>query len=95
MKTEILKHDIYWTIEKPSIKEMDEASIEHIEKLIKDGYSSGEIHVSYGKNGDKTASGWWEIVNWSDIACELYNNVNAKAGASAIKARKRFDKYWN
>lgn len=49
-----------------------------------------------GKNGHYyETTGWWEIVNWKDIACELYNAIDVKNKSERAKmARKRFDKYW-
>jgi hypothetical protein len=93
MITEILKHRISWTCDSETIKELDEWSIEHIEKLIKDGYSSGELYI-----GEEEVRGWWKIINWEDIALELYNalkdiptyNLNEKKK----KAITRFDDNW-
>ncbi len=86
MKTEILEHDIKWHVGDENITELDSATIEHIEQSIKEGCTSGQIVM------DET-TGWWEIVNWQDIACELYNALNGdKKGKD--KAAKRFNENW-
>lgn len=95
--TEILGHDISWFVDADSIKELDESSIEHIEKLIKDGYTQGSLSICYGKFGStkdqKETSGYWHIINWKNIALELYNVTGSEVNAQ--KARKLFDENWN
>jgi len=87
----ILENDILWYVESKSVKELDETSEEYIKKCIQDGISSGELNVSYGRNNNLTASGWWQIINWRDIACELFNaNTPEKMEA----AKKRFNDNW-
>lgn len=95
MKTEILGNDIIWSADSKSCKELDEASIWHIEDMIRQGYTSGSLEVSMKR---KTTSGWWEIVNWKDIACELYNATQAdivRLKPQMMKAIKRFNDNWN
>lgn len=59
--TEILQHRIEWWLgEDDAPDEMDETSIEHIEKLIKEGYNQGELCV-LGDDGDTEYRGWWAI----------------------------------
>lgn len=87
--TRILNHDISWYVDVKSVTELDECSIEHIETCIKDGISQGDLYISYGKNGVKTANGWWNIINWRDIACELYNAFGNKEREQ--KAKERFE----
>lgn len=61
MITEILQHKIdYWFRDEEDL-EMDECNMEHIEKMIIDGYSSGEL-CQYDQEEEKEYSGWWEIV---------------------------------
>lgn len=94
MKTEILEHDIKWWVDDDEIKELDECSIEHIENLIKEGCTQGELNV-----GEQESRGWWEIVNWMDIACELRNALISHPGvafkdSAPDKALKRYDENW-
>lgn len=64
--TTILMHDIHWYLDdepgKVTPEELDECSIEHIEKCIQEGYREGELFVSdpEGDQGDQF-SGWWSI----------------------------------
>ena len=84
--TEVLQHDISWWIdegEDKEVTELDESTIEHIEECIKEGYSSGQIVTENG-------TGWWSMIDWQDIACELYNCVTNRTDAGK-KARKRFN----
>lgn len=97
--TEILKHDISWNVLATSVKELDEVSIEHIEKCIQDGYTQGELHISFGKSHEKETSGWWRIINWKNIALDLRNSFLSKASDDEkdriLKAAiARFDKEW-
>jgi len=91
---EILQHDISWFVDNERITEMDSASIEHIENLIKNGFSSGEVHICYGKNDEKMASGWWNIINWKNLALALYHVVGSERNPATVKAREDFDKAW-
>jgi sorbitol-specific phosphotransferase system component IIA len=59
--TEILQHQISWFLrEDDAPDELDECSIEHIEKSIKEGYNQGELCV-LGNDGDTEYRGWWSI----------------------------------
>lgn len=57
MKTEILQHQIDWWLDDDSIVELDESDIEHIEQMIKDGYSEGELN-----HGQFEIRGYWKII---------------------------------
>ena len=41
-------------------KELDECSLEHLEKKLSEGFKSGEICIS---SADKEYRGWWEVVD--------------------------------
>lgn len=59
--TEILQHRIkFWLRGEDAPEELDGASVEHIEKLIKDEYHSGELCV-VGSDGSTEYRGWWSI----------------------------------
>lgn len=99
MTTEICGHNIKWRVKTKSVKELSEFEQDRIRQLIDEGYSSGEINMAYTDscNRDHITNGWWGIVNWQDIALELYNAIKDCPNpmpASAIKAIKRFDKSW-
>ena len=83
--TEIAGNDVSWWSddEYKDLDELPEFEIGRIGKLINEGYNQGELH-----------GGWWSIINWKDIACELYNACPNRTPAQK-KARKRFDENWN
>lgn len=62
--TEILQHRISWWLrdkdDLPTPTELDECSVEHIERLIKEGYNQGDLCV-LGDDGDTEWRGWWSI----------------------------------
>lgn len=59
--TEILQHRISWFLrDDKAPEELDESSVEHIERLIKDGYNQGELCV-IGDDGNTEYRGWWSI----------------------------------
>lgn len=59
--TVILQHNINWFLrEENAPKELDDCSIEHIEKCIGEGYNQGELCV-LGDDGDTEYRGWWSI----------------------------------
>lgn len=59
--TEILQHRIAWWLRgNDAPQKLDDCSIEHIEKLIKEGYNQGELCV-LGNDGDTEYRGWWRI----------------------------------
>jgi len=89
--TEILCHDVSWWVDVDSVTELDDCSIEHIEQCITDGCRQGDLNVSYGKNMQKEATGWWYIINWKDIALELRNTYQNGAIETAVR---RFDDEW-
>lgn len=86
--TEILGHDVSWFTDSDNITELDEASIERIENCINDGCKQGELSV-----GHEEARGWWHIINWRDIACQLYHQVPTRTPEQK-EARKRFNDEW-
>jgi hypothetical protein len=65
-RTEILLHTIEWWVRdehlEEEIKELDEASIEHIEKSIKEGVREGQLCIAKLVGDDiKEVYGWWSI----------------------------------
>ncbi len=64
--TEILQHRISWYLSgNDAPADLDEASVEHIERLIKEGYNQGELCVSIGETGQEFR-GWWHIETEAD-----------------------------
>lgn len=63
MITEILQHPVKWWVYSNVIKELPESDIEHIERMIKEGYSRGELNVSWYDrlNRYHETRGWWQI----------------------------------
>lgn len=60
---EILQHRVLITWrEDDAPEELDESSVEHIEKLIKGGYREGEL-VTTWSDPEVEHRGWWEIDN--------------------------------
>lgn len=60
-KLEIIQHNVEWFLRGDDAPEkLDEASIEHIEKMIIDGYNQGSL-CYYDANTDREFHGWWEI----------------------------------
>lgn len=99
--TEILGHDVSWFVDSNRVDELDETSIQHIKECIEDDITQGDLHVCYGKNGDKEASGWWHVINWRSIALDLYNaSKSAEIGGLKIntlgmkQAIAKFDDEW-
>lgn len=62
--TEILQHRISWYLRdqegKVTPTELDECSVEHISKLIGEGYNQGELCVT-SDDGGTDFRGWWSI----------------------------------
>ncbi|MBC8738577.1 hypothetical protein F6X40_17605 [Paraburkholderia sp. UCT31] len=59
--TEILQHRIKFFLRGDDApNELDEASVEHIEKLIRDGFNQGELCV-IGADDETEYRGWWSI----------------------------------
>lgn len=59
----------------------------------------GILNVSWqGKNNRHYESvGWWDIPNWQDIACELYNAFNGACNPVTKEQRaaiNRFNENW-
>jgi hypothetical protein len=92
--TEILHHDISWYTDSPSVKELDMVSTEHIENAIQEGFSSGDVCMSYGHMGNEEARGMWHIINWRNIAHELYNALLNGNEEDGLKALKKFEDEW-
>lgn len=69
--TEILQHRIqFWLCdadEQTAPQSLDDASVEHIKKLISEGYREGELCV-LGDDGDTEFRGWWGIAPAGDAA---------------------------
>lgn len=93
--TEVLGHDVSWFVRSNTAMKqgLDESTIEYIENCIKDGISQGELIISYGKNNNLETTGWWHIINWRDIACELYNACPKETDRQK-QAHERFNKEW-
>jgi hypothetical protein len=59
--TEILQHRIkFWLRGDKAPAELDESSIEHLKRLIDEGYNQGELCL-LGDDGDTEYRGWWNI----------------------------------
>jgi hypothetical protein len=59
--TEILQHRISFFFRGEGAPQaMDEASVEHVENLIKEGYNQGEL-CYYDSDKDVEYRGWWSI----------------------------------
>lgn len=59
--TEILQHRIkFWLRGDNAPAELDECSVEHIERLIAEGFNQGELCLR-GDDGDTEYRGWWSI----------------------------------
>jgi hypothetical protein len=86
--TEILQHKVSWHTN-PNSNELDEDTILHIEQDIISGCNQGEIVTEKG-------TGWWHIINWEDIALQLYNALkdNNIMTNNQMIALERFDKEW-
>jgi len=52
---EVLQHDVSYSY-KDWDGEPDENDIEHLEKMIKEGYTNGELNT-----GEEEHSGWWSL----------------------------------
>ncbi len=59
----ICSHEIEWwldTGDDDPIEELDEVSIDHIQTLLMDNYTGGELCVAR-PDGDDEYYGWWNI----------------------------------
>jgi len=100
--TEILGHDVNWHLSgyEQRLEEIPGDCEDHIRDSIEQGYSCGELH-SENKKGN-IVSGWWDIPNWRDIACELREqlmSLKAYPKDKQLKIRiketlKKFDENW-
>jgi len=60
---EVLQHRVAWSLRgEGAPSELDEASQEHIETCIREGYNQGELHA-LSADGETEYRGWWEIDN--------------------------------
>lgn len=98
---EILGHDVVWFVkgsDTPDKRDMSAGTMDDIAKLICEGYTSGIIEGSLMQFQDDDAyfSIYWEIVNWRDIACQLYHAIPGKGQRNHIQesAANTFDMYW-
>lgn len=89
---EIMGHHIKYKVTVKNVH-LTETEIEHIQYMIAQGITSGDLNISYGKNNSKETSGWWEIINWKSIALECYNKLGSEANSDS--ARKLFNDNWN
>lgn len=99
--TEVLGHDVSWFADSNSVKELDECTIGHIEKCIKDGSFQGDLNITYGAKMNKESGGWWHVINWRDIANQLYNaSKNMQLAGLPVQtlgmkeAQVNFEKEW-
>lgn len=61
LSVEILQHKVeYWFRDEPEL-EVNECDIEHLEQMIKEGYSSGEL-CQYDCEKEEEYRGWWKII---------------------------------
>lgn len=95
--TEILQHRIqFWLCdadEQTAPQSLDDTSVEHIEKLITEGYREGELCV-LGDDGDTEFRGWWGIAPAGDASQEPPQehpgqSLSSYAGAAAVGAHSR------
>jgi hypothetical protein len=99
MKTKILEHDISWYVQNESVIKLDDTTEAHIMECINNGITSGEICMTLDIEPEEDSDeeeiyGWWEIVNWKDIACELHNAILSRNGNIQEKAIKRYNENW-
>ena len=52
------------------IAEVDPHTIDHVVNLIKQGYTSGELHISLA-NSEETVNGWWHKVEDASITFKV------------------------
>lgn len=96
--TEILQHRIqFWlrdTDGQTAPQSLDDCSVEHVEKLIAEGYREGELCV-LGDDGDTEFRGWWGIAPAGDASQEHPEeahpgqSLSSNAGAAAVEAHTR------
>ncbi len=93
-RTTIAGCKISWFVNNTTkITELTEYEEERIQGLLADGYTQGEINMTwYGRNGHSyEATGWWQIMNWEDMAMELYNALRSNNAEMTAKAIKRYE----
>lgn len=60
MDTEILQHKIEYNWRDGSKNYLSFSDIDHIKKMIEDGYNEGELCQLVGAEGE--IFGWWKII---------------------------------
>jgi hypothetical protein len=73
----ILQHDVKWQAE--MYEDLPKKEIKFIKDAIKEGNSQGLLRDAFG---------WWEIVNWKNIARDLYNAVTPEEQIAANQSFK-------
>lgn len=64
----IAKQNIVWWLRgEGAPKELDEASIEHIQQLLKKDFREGELCVT-GSDSETEFRGWWQLEQPADIS---------------------------
>ncbi len=59
----ILQHEIDYWFRGDSNRKLDECDVEHIEKMITEGYNQGELcQVECSNHDEVEYRGWWKIV---------------------------------
>ncbi|HTC00417.1 MAG TPA: hypothetical protein VK705_07020 [Ferruginibacter sp.] len=101
--TEVLNNQVNWHLNgHERYLDADNGEIiERISEQIQEGYSCGEL-VFYDKK-DNMKTGWWDIPNFRDAACQLYHATLAAMPFikdKGIMTRMKesitnFDKIWN
>jgi hypothetical protein len=59
------KSIVWWLRGEGAPKELDEASIEHIQQMVKTGYREGELYVT-GADDQADFRGWWQLEQPAD-----------------------------
>lgn len=61
---EVLQHRIVWHLagDTPAPTELPEVQIEHLERMIREGFNQGEL-LEFDADGKMTHRGWWQIRN--------------------------------
>lgn len=89
--TELMHHDVYWFTNNKGITTISDAEKERIINLMEEGCITGELQIPYGET--QVALGSWEIIDWKNIASELYEGIRGHNTKQARKAKSLFEKY--
>lgn len=99
---DILQHNIRWWMYDKNVPEFElpDEHIEQIEEAITAGFNCGPIIVSGSFINNKTKqlsfeqdyTGYWEIIDWKNIAGNMYLAIVAK---DIREARKALEENWN